>query len=80
MNSYRANDHVILSKYILAQKALPWVMSYDDDPLIRELYESLQLRHLPIRYSLQSKKVTRELLIAPWHVRLPANLQGVVDA
>lgn len=79
MNSYRAKDHVLLSKYLLAQKALPWVMSYDDDPLIRELYESLQLRHLPIRYSLQAKRKASELLISPLHIRLPANLQELVN-
>lgn len=79
MNSYLARDHVSLSKYLLSQRTLPWVMSYDDAPLICELYDCLQLRHLPIRYSLQSKRTARELLIAPKHIRLPVNLQHPVD-
>lgn len=71
LNSYEAGDHAKLSRYITSQATLPWVMSYDDTELIRELYFEQQLGELPIRYSLQNKRNANELLIAPLHVAIP---------
>ncbi len=71
LNSYKARDHSLLSRYMTAQVTLPWIMSYDDTDLVRELYAAQQLATLPIRYSLQEKRSARELLIAPWHLYLP---------
>jgi DNA adenine methylase len=71
LNSYEAGDHAKLSRYITSQTTLPWVMSYDDTRLIRDLYFEQQLGELPIRYSLQNKRNASELLIAPLHVAIP---------
>jgi len=71
LNSYEARDHTKLARYITGQVILPWIMSYDDTDLVRQLYTGHQLATLPIRYSLQEKRAARELLIAPHHLHLP---------
>lgn len=77
LNSYEAKDHVELAKYMNRQNHLPWIMSYDDTELVRQLYGEQQLGGLAIRYSLQKKRNASELLIAPPHMSLPkAKLQS----
>lgn len=75
MNAYEPGDHDEIARYIGAQKLLPWVMSYDDAELIRDLYKEQQIGFLPIHYSLQEKRSANELVIAPHHVRLPRTLR-----
>ena len=53
------------------QQVLPWIMSYDDSPLVREIYNTCKQAELPIRYSLQNKRNTHELIIAPNEITLP---------
>lgn len=71
LNSYEAKDHVVLANYMNRQRHLPWIMSYDDTDLVRQIYSEQQLGILAIRYSLQKKRNASELLIAPWHMALP---------
>jgi DNA adenine methylase len=72
LNAYEAKDHAILAEYMLAQRALPWIMSYDDNSLVRKLYLECKQAILPIQYSLQEKRTADELIIAPNHVALPS--------
>ena len=71
LNAYEAGDHRELARYIRQQPTLHWLMSYDDAPLVRELYSEHQLSSQTIRYSLQEKRTANELVIAPHHVCLP---------
>lgn len=75
MNAYEPGDHGEIARYICSQKILPWVMSYDDADLVRGLYKKQQVGFLPINYSLQEKRATNELVIAPHHIRLPRTLR-----
>ena len=75
MNAYEPGDHGEIARYISSQKILPWVMSYDDADLVRGLYKKQQIGFLPINYSLQEKRATNELVIAPHHIRLPRTLR-----
>jgi DNA adenine methylase len=75
LNAYDARDHTNLAKYIRAQSTLPWIMSYDDTALVRQLYSEQQLAHLSIPYSLQEKRTANELIIAPKHVTMPRSCQ-----
>ncbi|MBC7785452.1 MAG: DNA adenine methylase [Burkholderiales bacterium] len=72
LNAYDKQDHRALSAYLRSQRWLPWFASYDDAPLIRQLYAPLQVCLLPIQYSLHVKRMACELAIAPQHVLLPA--------
>lgn len=78
LNSYETKDHAQLAHYIKGQRILPWIMSYDDTDVVRELYCDQQLTSLPIRYSLQTKRSAKELIIAPHRVAMPCacTIQG----
>ena len=78
LNSYENKDHAQLARYIKGQRSLPWIMSYDDTKVVRELYCDQQLTSLPIQYSLQTKRSAKELIIAPLRLTLPSacQLQG----
>ena len=79
LNHYQAADHRALSAYILRQNQLPWIMSYDDNALVRELYsQSARLYLFSLRYSLQRRGLGQELLIVPRNINLPrAEICGV---
>jgi DNA adenine methylase len=71
LNAYQQGDHAHLMRYLSAQRSLSWVVSYDDTELVRNLYTQHQVLSLPIRYSLQAKRTTSELIIAPHRLALP---------
>ena len=62
LNFYSGKEHNNLACYMQRQRALRWVMSYDDSPLIRDLYAKAVIRQIPLRYSLQRKQAAWELL------------------
>lgn len=72
LNSYEISDHAELARYINKQRTLPWIMSYDDTEVVRELYRDNQITSLPIRYSLQRKRSANELIIAPHRLKIPS--------
>lgn len=72
LNAYGPDDHSELAHYLGRQNILPWLVSYDDAPLIRTLYAQHQINLLPIRYSLQDKRAAQELLIVPERLYLPS--------
>ncbi|MBS1767712.1 MAG: DNA adenine methylase [Acidobacteria bacterium] len=71
LNAYMPKDHAKLAHYLEVQSSLPWIMSYDDSELVRELYSDQKISLMPIRYSLQSKRTASELIIAPHHLSVP---------
>lgn len=77
LNFYEDQDHRELSRYLQRQGTLPWVMSYDDAPFIRDLYATCTISHLSLQHSLQQKKQARELLITPSHVMIPSPVASI---
>jgi DNA adenine methylase len=71
LNSYNHANHVQLAQYMYKQITLPWIMSYDDNDLVRELYIRYKVAIMSIQYSLQEKRPARELIITPHHVSVP---------
>ncbi len=71
LNFYSNKDHIELAHHLLRQEELSWVVTYDDDIFIRELYDSCQKWLFNLGYSLQSKQKGKELLIAPEWLKLP---------
>jgi len=82
MNAYGAKDHKTLSCYMAKQSVLPWVMSYDDTDLIRNLYADCKQSCMRLQYSLQDKRSAHELIIAPKHIAVPkdARMESSVSA
>lgn len=61
-NSFNYDDHVELSHYItnLNNK---WFVTYDEHPLIEEIYKNMKLIKYEIGYTLQTKRSAREIII-----------------
>ena len=74
MNAYEDQDHRRLADYMQRQSDLRWVASYDDTDFIRELYTSCNISDNLLQYSLQGKRLAKEILIAPPHVRIPGSI------
>ncbi len=74
LNNYQAKDHSRLANHLRRQRAVNWVVSYDDTQLIRRLYEDCNVFDIPLQYSLQKKKKAYELLITPPYLEAPLEL------
>lgn len=63
LNAMNEGKHVALSD-MLQDGTLPhWVLTYDDHPLIRSLYNEQPIKDLAVTYSLQNKRKEREIII-----------------
>ncbi|MBX7540489.1 DNA adenine methylase [Qipengyuania sphaerica] len=66
LNTMNEKKHRELSSALKRKKSIKnWMMTYDDHPLIHEIYSHAEVGSFPIRYSLQKKYNERELLITP---------------
>jgi len=63
LNHYLEKDHVILRDFLFANKDFNWLMSYDNVDAIKELYLQFFNCLVDINYSLQAKKVEKEIVI-----------------
>lgn len=68
--SYKDQDHVALATFIRDQ-GYPWLLSYDDHPRIRELYENTQVQPIYLDYKVRSSKTAQELLISNLEIPPP---------
>ena len=71
LNAYEHKDHADLARYLLSQKSLHWILSYDDNNLVRNLYQDRLRAQLSANYTLQEKRLTHEVLIAPKYLITP---------
>jgi DNA adenine methylase len=60
--SFTEQDHVRLAE-CLRKSPHPWVLSYDDCPLVRDLYSWANIEEVAVGYSVSSVRRTAELLI-----------------
>ena len=67
---YNSKDHSTLAENVMRLKS-PWIMTYDDEDAIREMYKSRRQYCFDINYSLQEKRVGTELLIVSKGIKLP---------
>jgi DNA adenine methylase len=57
--------HVALSDILTSGSVKHWILTYDDAPLIRQLYKSQKCSNISVNYSLQSKRRENEILVEP---------------
>ena len=74
-NFYCREDHRTLSSRVLGMPN-PWIVTYDNDSYISELYRERRQYHFDISYSLETKRRGTELLIAGKGLRLPVELRN----
>ncbi len=63
LNAMNEGKHIALSDMLQSGKLPHWVLTYDDHPLIRGLYDKQVITDLAVTYSLQNKRKEREVLI-----------------
>lgn len=61
LNAYKYEDHAFVSKYVLSLKS-PWIVSYDDVPMIRGLYKGVRSRRFQLPHSARFARKGDELL------------------
>ncbi|MEZ9620213.1 DNA adenine methylase [Vibrio sp. 10N.261.55.F6] len=67
------NMHKTLKDYIIGHSKR-WLISYDDHPLVHELYSSQGARTVEFSYVMNRARVGRELMIADSRLRMPETL------
>ena len=71
---YNPTDHAILATLLLDIRN-PWIVTYDRDPSITMLYRDRRQFEFDLGYSVATKRMGTELLIASKGLRLPATLR-----
>lgn len=67
LNHFKADDHKALAKWVRTELQLPWMVSYDDHPLVRECYgESTEVEiNLPYSAYGNAKRGTELVYFSP---------------
>jgi DNA adenine methylase len=74
LNYYRRGDHEELSHHI-RNCSFPWLLSYDNQPEITELYNGFQIYIKDLRYSVSKLAKAQELIIS--NLKMPKYLQAL---
>ena len=62
-NAFQKEDHVRLSHSIRMMDSFFWILTYDDEPIIREIYSDFPQETFELQYSVRNKRVETELLV-----------------
>ncbi len=71
MNHYTDKSHIELANLLQHDVKFKWILSYDDTPQIRSMYDNLELFRFPITYSVKERQVGYELLTHSDNIRIP---------
>lgn len=72
MNGLDENYHLALASQLKSMKEAAWVLTYDDCPEIRRMYQGwATIRPFSLRYVAADRRSGREILIIPKWMRLP---------
>ena len=63
-HSFAPSQHSLLAN-CLRKTDQPWLLSYDDAPEVRELYDFARIVSFPVTYTINTSRSKPELLIAP---------------
>lgn len=78
-NFYGPDEHADVAHTVLSLKN-PWIVTYDSAATITRLYSCVRKFPIAINYSIQTKRVGSELLIASKGLRLPPEVRTGVFA
>lgn len=71
---YDPEDHLAVSQSVLGLER-PWVLTYDNTPEISHLYKTRRQFGFDVNYSIQTKRVGTELLVASKGLKLPVEVR-----
>ncbi len=72
---FESSQHMTFSQVMKKQKN-PWLISYDDDPLVHQLYSKRGINVIELSYVMNKARVGQELLIASSNLKMPTLLQA----
>ena len=72
LNYYTEKSHIALSSYLIGIKKFPWILTYDNVPEIRQLYQGHIHQEYKLNYSVQQIKRGSELLITSNNFSIPS--------
>lgn len=75
MNFYTDNDHLELCETLKKYRSERWFLTYDNCDRINKLYNNFRRSHLPMSYTLQNKRKSKEVAIFSDNLHLPKNLR-----
>ncbi len=73
LNHYQKKNHESLATF-LDTSILDWVMTYDDTPLVHELYSGKAVKKFKIPHTAHSRKIGKEVIISPLPLKTPPKL------
>jgi len=71
---YNPEDHAAVSQAVLGLKR-PWILTYDNTPEISHLYKQRRQFGFDVNYSVQTKRVGTELLVASKGLKMPSEVR-----
>lgn len=80
LSYYGDADHQAFAELMCREATCSWVITYDDVPRIRELYEEQQIHSFNLRYSAHRASTNgHEVLVAPAHVTIPEEALAILE-
>jgi|JI10StandDraft_1071094.scaffolds.fasta_scaffold87703_3 DNA adenine methylase len=80
LNYYEPKDHAALARFLRRIKHVNWLVTYDNTPEIRELYEWREITDFQLQYSAASAKQGSEIMIPSPGLSLPIERLRVQSA
>lgn len=74
-NFYMDKNHQALSELLANHNNRNWFLTYDNVPRIKELYSENKTAYLPMTYTLQSKRKSKEIMIFSDALHVPKSLR-----
>lgn len=71
---YNQEDHLAVSQTVIGLER-PWILTYDNVPEISHLYKARRQYSFDVNYSVQTKRIGTELLVASKGLKLPTEIR-----
>lgn len=71
MNHYSDKSHKELASLLQHDAKFKWILSYDDTPQIRSMYQGQELFRFPLTYTVKERQVGYELLTHSDNLKIP---------
>lgn len=74
-SSYTDEDHARLAQILRLNRTKSWFLTYDNCDRIKELYSDFRTADLPMTYTLQEKRKSKEIMIFSDNLDVPKQLR-----
>ncbi len=80
LNAYDHANHAALARFLKQTRFFNWVLTYDNAPQIRELYDAFGPQEFNLSYSAYDRRIGSELLIHDPRLSMPDESPGLACA